>query len=291
MPGDGGHLEAVCLLPGDTRFGPMPGPAAGTIGCVSVALPRHGRGSARPRLPGPRRSSVRPGTQPAASAGPPARPSTAARLTSPGGDTPCSTPPSDPPPLIVAYGAQVRQDMPAGRWCRGKGRQLSQPATDGDRQLALPPGRAGGHLRRYGDLSCTGHRRQQGHRQGDRAPARRGRPRRVRRLPRGCGRAAGPSACRTSPITVARCNPIASTSRAHRRRYDRQPGRPDGRVMSRRTGRSAPRSSLRASCGSRLGTRFRPPRVTHSLWLVAVWSLPERGNPLEVWTLPVSGFL
>ena len=28
--------------------------------------------------------------------------------------------------------------MPAGRWCRGKGRQVSQPATDGDRQLALP---------------------------------------------------------------------------------------------------------------------------------------------------------
>ena len=44
MPGDGGHSEAVCLLPGDTTFGPMPGPAAGTIGCVSVALPRHGRG-------------------------------------------------------------------------------------------------------------------------------------------------------------------------------------------------------------------------------------------------------
>jgi hypothetical protein len=58
--------------------------------------------------------------------------------TSPGGDTPCSTPPSDPQPLIVAYGAQVRQDMPAGRWCLGKGRQVSQPATDGDRQLALP---------------------------------------------------------------------------------------------------------------------------------------------------------
>lgn len=31
--------------------------------------------------------------------------------------------------------------LPAGRWCRGKGRQVPQPATDGDRQLA-PPSRS-----------------------------------------------------------------------------------------------------------------------------------------------------
>jgi len=36
---------------------------------------------------------------------------------------------------------------------------------------SLPPGRAGGYLRRYGELSGTGHRRQQGDRQGDRALA------------------------------------------------------------------------------------------------------------------------
>ena len=37
---------------------------------------------------------------------------------------------------------------------------------------SLPPGRLGGYLRRHGELSCTGHRRRQGHWQGDRAPAR-----------------------------------------------------------------------------------------------------------------------
>jgi len=53
-----------------------------------------------------------------------------------------------------------------------------------ERGRSLPPGRLGGYLRRHGELSCTGHRRQQGHRQGDRAPARRRRPRRLGRLPR-----------------------------------------------------------------------------------------------------------
>jgi hypothetical protein len=38
-----------------------------------------------------------------------------------------------------------------------------------ERGRSLPPGRLGGYLRRHGELSCTCHRRQQGHRQGDRA--------------------------------------------------------------------------------------------------------------------------
>jgi len=59
-----------------------------------------------------------------------------------------------------------------------------------------------------------------------------------------------------------------------------EPDRSDGRVMSRRTGRSAPRS-LRASCGSRPGIRFRPPCTTYSLWLAAVWVLPEREFPMR----------
>ena len=122
----------------DTRFAPMPGPAAGTIGCVSVALPRHGRGIGT--APVTRASQIlSQAGHPACRIGWTSRETFYRRAaTSPGGDTPCSTPPSDPQPLIVAYGAQVRQDMPAGRWCRGKGRQVSQPATDGDRQLALP---------------------------------------------------------------------------------------------------------------------------------------------------------
>jgi hypothetical protein len=41
-----------------------------------------------------------------------------------------------------------------------------------ERGRSLPPGRLGGYLRRHGELSCTGHRRQHGHWQGDRAPAR-----------------------------------------------------------------------------------------------------------------------
>jgi hypothetical protein len=41
-----------------------------------------------------------------------------------------------------------------------------------ERGRSLPPGRFGGYLRRHGELSCTGHRRQHGHWQGDRAPAR-----------------------------------------------------------------------------------------------------------------------
>lgn len=42
MPFPPERLSVPCRA--DTRFAPMPGPAAGTIGCVSVALPRHGRG-------------------------------------------------------------------------------------------------------------------------------------------------------------------------------------------------------------------------------------------------------
>lgn len=44
---DAGHIAGTLLLHGpgaDTVFAPILGPAAGTIGCVGVAAPRHGEG-------------------------------------------------------------------------------------------------------------------------------------------------------------------------------------------------------------------------------------------------------
>lgn len=115
MPFPPGRLSVPCRA--HTRFAPVPGPAAGSIGCVSVALPRHWHG------PGTGTAPVTRAPQILSQAGHPAcRIGRATRETfyrraaaSPGGDTPCPAPPSDPQPLIAAYGAEVRQDMPAGR--------------------------------------------------------------------------------------------------------------------------------------------------------------------------------
>jgi beta-N-acetylhexosaminidase len=89
-----GKIAGTLLLDGpdaDTVYAPMLGPAAGTIGCVGVAPPLHGRGIGTALVTGHRNSCHRPAPVPATSAGPPARPSTAGSATSPGGDTPCST--------------------------------------------------------------------------------------------------------------------------------------------------------------------------------------------------------
>jgi len=92
-----GTIAGALLLDGlgaDTVFAPMLGPAAGTIGCVGVALPLQRRGIGTALVTRPRRSSLRLAPVPPISAGLPARPSTAALATSPSGAMPCSTAPA-----------------------------------------------------------------------------------------------------------------------------------------------------------------------------------------------------
>lgn len=94
-----GNVAGALMLDGpgaDTVFAPMLGPRLEPSAAWAWRRPCTGAASARPWSPGPHRSSLRRAPVPATSAGPPARPSTAAPATSPGADTPCSAAPISP---------------------------------------------------------------------------------------------------------------------------------------------------------------------------------------------------
>jgi ribosomal protein S18 acetylase RimI-like enzyme len=106
-----GNIAGSLLLDGpgaSTVFAPMLGPAAGTIGCVGVAPPLHGRGIGTAMVIRASQILSHAGTVPAISAGRPARPATGALATSPGGDTPCSTAPANQAATSIQPASQRR---------------------------------------------------------------------------------------------------------------------------------------------------------------------------------------
>ena len=93
-----GTIAGTLLLDGpgaNTGFGPMLGPAAGTIGCVGVAPALQGRGIGTALVVRASEILRDAGVATATSAGPPVSPSTAVLATGPGGAMPCSPAPPD----------------------------------------------------------------------------------------------------------------------------------------------------------------------------------------------------